>query len=215
MADETQDAWQRAQLLLEAQQAILKREQKPAPHPYDVPAAAIERAVADLMHYVHERNKGVAKGSGDSLDFDQILKLAKAQFIREREAAVEKNEPRLDLNKKGAPMPDTEFTAKVPFMQDPEFIKLQRELQTRQEQETKKLLDQQTRQRIEFGRQPGVTRPQIDDNNQRQLKERADQSRQHKSEQDRYTREYHDAKVLREQLRENEKRQELEKGRTR
>src|SRR5690242_13983180 len=93
-----------------------------------------------------------------------------------------------------------EFTAKVQFTQDPEFIKLQRDLQLRQEQERKELEKQQTEQRIEFGRQPGVTREHLDDNYKRQLQEREAQSKNHKAETDRYTRDYHDAKVLREEM---------------
>jgi hypothetical protein len=112
-----------------------------------------------------------------------------------------------------AAMPDeNQFTAKVPFTQDPEFIKLQRNLQLRQEQEHKELEKQQTDQRIEFGRQPGVTRQQLDDNYKRQLQEREAQSKSHKAETDRHTRDYHDAKVLREEMRENEKRETLERG---
>jgi len=107
---------------------------------------------------------------------------------------------------------DAEFTARVPFTQDPEFIKLQRDLQLRQEQERKELENNQTEQRIEFGRQPGVTRQHLDDNYKRQLQERETQSKNHKAETDRYIRDYHDAKVLREEMRENEKRETLERG---
>ena len=77
---------------------------------------------------------------------------------------------------------DAEFTAKVPFTQDPEFIKLQRDLQLRQEQDRKELEKQQTEQRIEYGRQPGVTRQQLDDNDKRQIQEREAQSERHKAE---------------------------------
>lgn len=108
---------------------------------------------------------------------------------------------------------DAEFTAKVPFTQDPEFIKLQRDLQLRQEQDRKELEKQQTEQRIEFGRQPGVTRQQLDDNHKRQIQEREAQAEKQKAETDRYTREYHDAKVLREEMREKEMREALERGR--
>jgi hypothetical protein len=98
---------------------------------------------------------------------------------------------------------DSEFTAKMPFTQDPEFIKLERAIQLRQEQEQKQLLDQQTKQRIEYGRQPGVTREMLDTNYQRQLNEREALSKNHKTEHDRYIREYHDAKVS--ELRDDEK----------
>jgi len=116
---------------------------------------------------------------------------------------------------------DAEFTAKVPFTQDPEFIKLQRDLQLRQEGDRKELEKQQTEQRIEFGRQPGVTSQQLDENYKRQIQEREAQSEKHKAETDRYTRDYHDAKVLREEMREQEKREvlerndEIQKGRSR
>lgn len=103
---------------------------------------------------------------------------------------------------------DPQFTAKVPFTQDPAFIKLERDLQLRQEQEQRELLKKQEQQRIDFGRQPGVTRQQLDENNQRQLQERDAQGKKHKAEHDRYIREYHDAKVLREELREREKTRE-------
>jgi len=105
-------------------------------------------------------------------------------------------------------MSDPNFTAKVQFDQEPEYKKLMRDLQHRQEQETKHLQEKQTQQRIDFGKQPGVTRQHLDDNNQRLMQERAEQSKKHRAEMDRYTREYHDAKVLREAQRQKEKEQE-------
>jgi len=107
---------------------------------------------------------------------------------------------------------DSEFVAKVTFTQDPEFIKLQRDLQLRQEQDRKELEHDQTEVRRELVQQPGVTRQQLDDNYKRQLQERETLSKSHKAETDRYTRDYHDAKVLREEIREKEKREALERG---
>lgn len=95
---------------------------------------------------------------------------------------------------------DPEFIAKVLFVQDPEFIKLERALQLRQEQERKDLLNKQEEQRIAFGREPGMTRQQLDDNYNRQIEEREAQSKKHHSEHNRYIREYHDAKVLRTEI---------------
>jgi hypothetical protein len=121
---------------------------------------------------------------------------------------------RADTEKsKEAAIPDeNQFAAKVPFTKDPEYIKLMRDLQLRQGQETKELVKKQTEQRIEFDRQPGVTRQQLDANYKRQLQELDAQSKNHKAETDRYTRDYHDAKVLREEMREKEKTEALERG---
>lgn len=108
---------------------------------------------------------------------------------------------------------DAEFTAKVPFTEDPEFIKLQRDLQIRQDRERKELEKKQMQQRTEFGSQPGVTRQQLEQNYQQQLQEREAQSKRFKAETDRYTREYHHAKVILTDMREAEKRQAIERGR--
>ena len=112
---------------------------------------------------------------------------------------------------------DAEFTAKVNFSDDPEFKRLERALQLRQEQESKALRKEQEQQRIEFGRQPGVTREQLDENYKRQLQEREAQSETFKAEFDRHAREYHDAKVLAGELKEQERQRSLEpeKGRGR
>lgn len=228
MADETQDAWQRAQLLLEAQHAILKKENKPTVHPFDVPAAAIERAITDLMHYAHERNKGVPKGSGDQIDFEAILKLAKAQFIREREASPEKNEtllapkppekkpPQLDddvaimrihkelqyINAKDGIFTEAEKKRIAILEQtlnaEPALRKILAHMEARQEKERADLTQ----------RQQASPRPDYGDA-VRNLEERQRQERE------RYIREYNDAKVLREQLRSNEMAREENKNRTR
>lgn len=103
---------------------------------------------------------------------------------------------------------DNEFTAEVPFVQDPEFIRLERSLQLRQEQERNDLITRQQEERILYSREPGVTREQLDDAYRHQLQEREAQSDRHKSEHDRYVRQYHDAKVLRDQLEQDEAKQE-------
>jgi hypothetical protein len=131
------------------------------------------------------------------------------RYITDYKAAALTSEPAHVQNpalKTGAPMPEDEnFIAKVQFIQDPEYIKLERDLQLRQEQEHKKLLDQQTQQRIDFGKQPGVTKEMLDENYKQQLKARDELGKQHSAEHKRYTREYHDAKVMRQEMEAQEK----------
>lgn len=122
----------------------------------------------------------------------------------------EKERERLNLTKPGASPAPPEFTAKAPFDQDPEFKKLMRDLQLRQEQEHNKLRDQQTQQRIEYGRKEGVTREMLEENYKRQLQDREALSKKHGVEMSRHIREYHDAKVILTDMREKEKQQTLE-----
>jgi hypothetical protein len=114
---------------------------------------------------------------------------------------------------------DPNFPPKVPFAEDPEFKKLMHDLQVRQRQESKELEQKQMEQRIEFGRKEGVTREHLDENYKRQIRERQEQSRQHKAEYDRHIHDYHDAKVLREELKQREQERSLnpeqERGRSR
>lgn len=105
---------------------------------------------------------------------------------------------------------DAQFTAKVQFIKDPEYIKLQADLQKRQEQETKDLVKKQEEQRIQFGRQEGITRQQLDKNYKTQLADREALTKKHSAEINRYTREYHDAKVIREDITSRERTQKLE-----
>jgi hypothetical protein len=106
---------------------------------------------------------------------------------------------------------ESEFIAKVPFDQDPEYKKLMRDLQLRQEQESKKLVEDQIQKRIEWNRKnPDASRAALDDNYRRDLEERKKLSKRHGDELDRHTREYHDAKVLLHETREKEKQQALE-----
>lgn len=156
-----------------------------------------------------QREETARVGASKQLEqrHDQEIAKLTEKFEKQRKIFYRDNTPQ-----KTAAVQDPNFIAKVPFTEDPEFKKLQRDLQLRQEQETKKLLDQQTQQRIEFGRQQGVTRQQLDENYQRQLLDREAQTRKFRVEQDRYTREYHDAKVIREEMRDKEKREALERG---
>jgi len=90
--DKHEEAYERAKLFLEAHWEITKGEH----HPADAPTYAIERLLVDLMHYVHERNLGQFPDDVYYIHFDRIVADAKEQFIKEREAVPEKDEPFLD-----------------------------------------------------------------------------------------------------------------------
>lgn len=98
MSDDRWEPWERTKLLLEAQHSILTAENPGAdiPPPSDAPGAAIERMIIDVMHYCHERNKGFQPGDGDYIPLNAILKVAREEFIRERETMIETHEPLLD-----------------------------------------------------------------------------------------------------------------------
>ncbi|HXY78311.1 MAG TPA: hypothetical protein VEH47_05815 [Candidatus Acidoferrales bacterium] len=90
--DEHKEAYERAKLFLEAHWEATKGEH----HPADAPDYAIERLLVDLMHYVHERNLGQFPDDVYYIHFDRIVADAKEQFIKQREAVPEKDEPFLD-----------------------------------------------------------------------------------------------------------------------
>lgn len=108
---------------------------------------------------------------------------------------------------------DPEFTAKVDFIQDPEFIALERNLLDRQEKDKKDLEQRQMEQRIALGKQPGVTREQLDDNFDRQLREREAQSKAFKTEHDRHIRQYHNAKAILAEMNEPAREEQLQQPR--
>jgi hypothetical protein len=118
--------------------------------------------------------------------------MAQAQFIREREAAPEKNEPLLDPKR---PQPD------------PKFEQMQTQLYARQLAERAAL---EKTQREELSRLGPST--QLEHRHARQI---ADLTEKFEKERDRYTREWQDAQKLREQLRDNDKSRDLDKSRTR
>ena len=90
--DEHEEAYERAKLFLEAHWEATKGEH----HPADAPTYAIERLLVDLMHYVHERNLGQFPDDVYYIHFDRIVADAREQFIKQREAVPEKDEPFLD-----------------------------------------------------------------------------------------------------------------------
>lgn len=90
--DEHEKAYERAKLFLEAHWEISKGEH----HPADAPTYGIERLLVDLMHYVHERNLGKHSDDVYYLHFDRMVADAKEQFISQREAVPETDEPFLD-----------------------------------------------------------------------------------------------------------------------
>jgi len=90
--DEHEKAYERAKLFLEAYWAGTEGEH----HPADAPTYAIERVLVDLMHYVHQRNLGQFPDDVYYIHFDRIVADAREQFIKQREAVPEKDEPFLD-----------------------------------------------------------------------------------------------------------------------
>jgi len=183
------EPWERARWLLEAQHAILTSEpvHDDIPHPNDVPAAALERMITDVLHYCHERNKGLDRGDGDYIELDYMVKAAKAQFIREREAIVEKHEPRLT--------PDY----KPP---DPEYVDMQDKLYSRQLAERNELEKRQQQEVKNLG-----PSEQLDKRHSREV---SDLTERFEKERERYTSEYNDAKRIAQEMKEEEKQEQLQ-----
>jgi len=96
------DAWKRAELLLEAYAKIANIEI----HPYDHPAPSIRGLMTDLMHYCTARNTGVTKENPERLDFDALTNAAKTEYQAQRhkqemvhlDVRHEMHEPRPDFD---------------------------------------------------------------------------------------------------------------------
>lgn len=97
------DAWKRAQLLLEAYARIAQTQ-----HLYDNPAQAVRGLLTDIAQYCAARSAGQAKDSPEHLDFDKLVSQAKADLttMRDKEetqnlaARREVNEPRPELDRR-------------------------------------------------------------------------------------------------------------------
>jgi hypothetical protein len=180
--DESREAAERASILLEANWKLSNGEH----HPNDAPSYSIQRLLADLMHYSHRRNKGITDDSGEYLEFDRMVKDAREQFIREREATPELSEPLLDPN-----LPQ----------RDPEFDAMQNKLYSRQLAERRQLEDKQEAELKLLG-----PSKQLED---RHLQDRLKQTEKFAEERERYTREYHEAKRIAKELEQQEKQENL------
>lgn len=93
MADDNPDdraPWARAAWLIRARHGIVHNEKLGEEgikgNPAEIPLHAVRGMIADLMHYVHERNK--VFDEDHFIAFDDIVDDAHEQFIREREAIV-------------------------------------------------------------------------------------------------------------------------------
>lgn len=181
--DDGREAAERASILLEANWKLSNGEH----HPLDAPSYSIERLLTDLMHYSHRRNKGITDDSGEYLHFDRMVKDAREQFIKEREATPELFEPLLDPN-----LPQ----------RDPEFDAMQNKLYSRQLAERRQLEDKQEAELRRLG-----PSKQLSD---RHLQDRENQTDTFEQERERYTREYHDAKRTAQEMEQEEKQKTLD-----
>jgi hypothetical protein len=175
--DSPYDAWRRADILLDAHHKLAETYH----HPNDIPSYAIERLITDLMHYAHERNKGKTADSGECVDFDHVVADAKAQFIREREAAPELHEPQLDPSR---PQPD------------PKFDDLQNKMYSRQLAERNELTRKQEAELKSLGPSQALS--------DRHDQELTKLTGKFQEERERRTREYQEARRIREELEKDE-----------
>jgi hypothetical protein len=176
--DSPDDAWRRADILLDAHHKLAETYH----HPNDIPSYAIERLITDLMHYAHECNKGKAVDSGECVDFDHVVADAKQQFIKEREAAVELHEPLLDPNR---PQPD------------PKFDDMQNKMYSHQLAERNELHRKQEAELKNQGPSQALS--------QRHDQELTKLTEKFQDERERRTREYQEARRIREELEKDER----------
>lgn len=102
MADDNPDdwaPWARAVWLIHARHGIVHNEKLGEEgikgNPAEIPLHAVRGMIADLMHYVHERNK--VFDEDDFTAFDDIVDDAHEQFIREREAIPDKDPEHMQI----------------------------------------------------------------------------------------------------------------------
>jgi hypothetical protein len=176
--DSPDDAWRRADILLDAHHKLAETYH----HPNDIPSYAIERLITDLMHYAHERNKGKTADSGECVDFDHVVADAKAQFIREREAAPGLHEPQLAPSR---PQPD------------PKFDDLQNKMYSRQLAERNELTRKQEAELKSLGPSQALS--------DRHDQELTKLTEKFQDERERRTREFHTASRIREELEKDER----------
>lgn len=74
------EPWQRAELILEAHAKMSGS----GVHPFDVPQTVIADLLKDLMHYCRARSQGEAIDSPNRIDFDEITRAAKGDFLKEQ-----------------------------------------------------------------------------------------------------------------------------------
>jgi hypothetical protein len=181
--DDSREAAERASILLEANWKLSNGEH----HPLDAPSFSIERLLTDLMHYSHSRNKGITDDSGEYLHFDRMVKDAREQFIKEREATPELFEPLLDPNRP---------------QRDPEFDAMQDKLYSRQLAETLELERKHETELNSLGPSKELS--------DRHREERNNQIKNFDEERERYILEYHDAKRIAQEMEQQEKQKTLD-----
>jgi len=188
--DEHEAAYERAKLFLEAHWEATKGEH----HPADAPTYAIERLLVDLMHYVHERNLGQFPDDVYYIHFDRIVADAKEQFIKQREAVPEKDEPFLDPSLKEL------HEAREHI----DFREIEANLKLRNLDEQIALREKQEKEIAKVGRSDELA--------EKHRQEISSQEKSFEEEKKRYAHEYLEAKRLAQEMEQQEKGKALEPG---